>query len=140
MAEADLAPLIERIARDPASTHHHEVRVEATGPLPARFDDERLGLALGNLLHEVCRRTPAGSPVSVRAAPAGDRVEIDISCPLEAWQDEANRELEEYDDLGISRSVATTIVGAHGGSISELTRGAEAILRVDLPLVIGGTP
>jgi signal transduction histidine kinase len=47
---------------------------------------------------------------------------------------------DQYDDIGIGRSVATTVVKAHGGSLSVDATDSEATIWIHLPAAAGGSP
>jgi hypothetical protein len=107
--------------------------VEATGSLRIFADQERLALVIRNFMHEACRLSLPDSSLTLQAGLEGVRVAIGIRYVPLPWHEHASDVYDEYDDIGIGRSVATTIVEAHGGSLSNEATESEVTLRIYLP-------
>lgn len=132
-----LEPFLERIGREPVWSHRHQIRVEVSGSLRVHVDEERLALVIRNFIHEACRLAAQDSAISLEAATHNEHVRIAVRYQPTPWRDHASAVYDEYDDVGIGRSVASTIVEAHGGSISERTTDREVVVQVELPAPFG---
>src|SRR5690606_28105380 len=125
--------------REPVWSHRHQIRVEVSGSLRVHVDEERLALVIRNFIHEACRLAAQDSAISLEAATHNEHVRIAVRYEPTPWRDHASAVYDEYDDVGIGRSVASTIVEAHGGSISERTTDREVVVQVELPAPFGVT-
>jgi signal transduction histidine kinase len=128
-----LRPLVERIAREGVWSHRHDVRTDVTGWPLLRADQERLALAIRNLMYEASRLSPADSRLTLVARPEGDRVAVGVRYQPIPWRDQLSSVYGEYDDIGIGRSVAETIVQGHGGALTEEASGSETTSWIHLP-------
>jgi hypothetical protein len=72
------------------------------------------------------------SLLTLQAGLEGEHVAIGIHYRPLPWHEHASDVYDEYDDIGIGRSVAATIVEAHGGSLSESAE-SEVTLWIYLP-------
>ena len=135
--EMEIGPLVEQIAREPTWSYRHLVLVDVNGSLPIQGDEERLALVIRNFMNEACRLSPANSPVTLQAGMEGDRVAIGIRYRPLPWRVEAKSMYDEYDDIGIARSVATTLLEAHGATLSEDATGSEVVVWIHLPSQAG---
>jgi signal transduction histidine kinase len=133
----DVGPLIEAIAREPVWSHRHEVDAEVVGSPRVFADPERLGLVIRNLMHEASRLAVHDSALKVQAGVEGEKVAIAVRFRPLDWHEHASDVYAEYDDIGIGRSVATTIVEAHGGSLSEDVTDSEVVEWIRLPSPAG---
>jgi signal transduction histidine kinase len=132
--QIELAPLVERIAREGAWSYRHEVRTDVTASLMLHADQERLALAIRNLMYEAYRLSPADSRLTLLARPDGDhRVAVGVRYQQIPWHEQVSRIYGEYDDIGIGRSVAETIVEGHGGSMTDEASGSETTSWLHLP-------
>ena len=97
-------------------------------PRPARADPERLQRVLFNLIQNAIRHTPTDGSVTVRAEPAGEWVEIEVSDTGTGIPPEDRERLFEpfvrgaTDDepdngAGLGLALSRAIVEAHGGRI-----------------------
>lgn len=137
-AQVELGPLVERIAREMAATsHQHDVRTEVGASPPVHADQERLAMVLRNLIDEAFRMSVSGSPVSVLLRRNGADAEIGVRYQPLPPEERTCEAYGEYDDLGIGRCVATTIVEAHGGALREEPAGPETTAWIRLPAVEG---
>ncbi len=139
--EVELAPLVAQVAREMASDgRHNDVHAEVAASPRVLADPERLALVLRNVIEEAQRGSVAGTPVTVRVTQQGDDAEIAIgyrALPIEEGQYAAD---EEYDNLGIGRSVVETIVEAHGGALRAERSGPEATAYIRLPVSMEASP
>jgi two-component system, OmpR family, phosphate regulon sensor histidine kinase PhoR len=137
LREVELSPLVERIAQEGVWSYRHDVRTDIAGPLSLHADQERLALVIRNLLYEASRLSPADSCLTLLARPEGDRVAVGVRYHPIPWAEQVSSVYGEYDDIGIGRSVAETIVEGHGGSLSEETSDAETTSWIHLPGAAG---
>jgi two-component system sensor histidine kinase BaeS len=112
-------------------------------------DPDRLGQALGNLLSNAVRYTPAGGTVSVSADSNGDAVRISVSdsgvgiAPEEQahvfepfYRVQEGRRFPQ--GMGLGLTIARDIVRAHGGRLEmESTPGQGSRFTIRLPLPSG---
>jgi len=138
--EIALRPLVERIAHEGVWSYRHDVRMDVTGSPSLRADEERLALAIRNLMYEATRLSPADSRLTLLARPEGDQVAVGVRYMPSPWQEQMSNVYGEYDDIGIGRSVAESIVEGHGGSISEESCDAELTRWIHLPADTGTHP
>lgn len=128
-----LRPLIERISGEGVWSHRHVVQTDVTGSPSLHADPERIALAIRNLLYEASRLSPADSRLTLLARPEGDQVAVGVRYQPLPWRDQIEKTYGEYDDIGIGRSVAQTIVEEHGGSLSEEASESERTSWIHLP-------
>jgi signal transduction histidine kinase len=136
-SELALRPLIERISGEHVWSYRHIVQTDVTGSPSLHADPERIALAIRNLMYEACRLSPADSCLTLLARPEGNQVAVGIRYQPVPWRDQAEKGYGEYDDIGIGRSVAQTIVAEHGGSFSEETSESERTSWIHLPTDAG---
>jgi NtrC-family two-component system sensor histidine kinase KinB len=135
--QIDLAPLVEGIAREGIWSYRHQVSTEIRGSMPLHADQERLSLAIRNLMYEAYRLSPTDSRLTLLARPEGDRVAVGVRYRPIPWHEQIANVYGEYDDIGIGRSVAETIVEGHGGSLSEEADESETTSWIHLPAAAG---
>jgi nitrogen-specific signal transduction histidine kinase len=138
--ETELRPLVDKIAHEGVWSHRHDVRADVTGSLAVIADPERIALVIRNLMYEATRLSAADSPLTLVARPEGDQVAVGVRYHHLPWRDHGNEPYGEYDDIGIGRSVAETIVRGHGGSLSEEADGSETTKWIHLPAQPGASP
>jgi signal transduction histidine kinase len=115
------------------------------GLRPAQGDPEKLQRVLFNLIQNAIRHTPADGSVVVRAAPAGDAVEIEIA-DTGAGITAADRErvFEPFfrggaeaarpaNGAGLGLAISRAIVEAHGGRIWLPDVPAGTAVRFSIP-------
>jgi signal transduction histidine kinase len=123
-----------------------EVRTELPpGLLAAQGDPEKLQRVLFNLIQNAIRHTPADGSVVVRAAPAGDAVEIEVADTGSGIaQDDRDRIFEPFfrggpqaarprGGAGLGLAISRAIVEAHGGRIWLDDAPAGTSVRFSLP-------
>jgi len=132
-SELELGPLVERIAQERAWSYRHDIHTEVTGSPAVRADGERLALVIRNLMYEAIRSSPARTQLTVMARPDGAGVAVGVRYQLLPPEDRANGAYGEYDDIGIGRSVAETIVAGHGGSLRDETSDTANTSWIHLP-------
>jgi signal transduction histidine kinase len=132
--EIELRPLVERIAHERVWSYRHEVRTDLADTPSLHADQERLALAIRNLMYEAIRLSPADSPLTLVSRPEGhDQVAVGVRYQPVARPEQLGEIYSEYDDIGIGRSVAETIVRGHGGSVTEEEDGSETTRWIHLP-------
>ncbi|HEU4616670.1 MAG TPA: PAS domain-containing sensor histidine kinase [Gammaproteobacteria bacterium] len=112
----------------------HDVVTQIVDRVRVHADGQWLDLALSDVIDSACRSSPAGSAVTVivRRDGAG-MAEIGVRhSPLPLEETTVHAE-GEYDELGINRMVAETIVAAHGGTFHEDQTSAAANVWIRLP-------
>ena len=139
-SETEIRPLVHKIAREGVWSYRHDVHAEVTGAPAVIADPERLALVIRNLMYEATRLSPADSPLTLLARPEGNQVAVGVRYQPLPWCDRVSEPYGEYDDIGIGRSVAETIVQGHGGSLSEETTDSETTRWIHLPAQSGAGP
>jgi two-component system, OmpR family, phosphate regulon sensor histidine kinase PhoR len=132
----ELGPLVQEVAREVAKTSlHHQLRTEFLASPRVRGDRERLALSLRNMVDAALRTSVLGSALTVLLTQQGADAQIGIRYePLPPEQRTMSAALgEQYDDLRVNRSVATTIVEAHGGTLGEESQEREVTAWIRLP-------
>jgi two-component system sensor histidine kinase KdpD len=113
--------------------------------LPAvRIDDVLIEHLLMNLLENVAKYTPPGSPIDITARVEGERVILEVADRgpgIPAGQEQ--RIFEKFvrggeggaGGFGLGLAICRAIAQAHGGTIVAVNRpGGGAVFRVSLPL------
>ena len=133
------------LARLDSQLASHPVEVMLPQELPAVHVDAPLVTQLFvNLLENAARHTPAGTPISIRAAAAGGWLEVivdDAGPGLPAGDPERlfakfqrGREQGNTGGAGLGLAICRAIVIAHGSTIEALSRpGGGARFRFALP-------
>jgi signal transduction histidine kinase len=129
-----------------ADARNVEVRAELPAGLrPAHGDPEKLQRVLFNLIQNAIRHTPEDGSVVVRAAPAGDAVEIEVADTGDGIADHEREHVFEpffrggaqaarpSNGAGLGLAISRAIVEAHGGRIwlEEAPHGTR--VRFSLP-------
>jgi signal transduction histidine kinase len=139
--EVELAPLVSQIAREMAADERrNDIHAEVTSSPRVIADPERLGLVLRNVIEEAQRGSVAGTPVIVRVTQQGQDAEITVAYHALPIEEGPFAAADEYDNLGIGRSVAETIVEAHGGALRAERSGPEATAYIRLPVSVEASP
>jgi signal transduction histidine kinase len=128
-----------------ADARHVQVRVELPpGLRPAHGDPEKLQRVLFNLIQNAIRHTPADGSVVVRAQPAGDAVEIEVSDTGDGIAaTDRERVFEPFfrggaqaarpsNGAGLGLAISRAIVEAHGGRIWIVDEAPGTRVRVRL--------
>ena len=145
---ADLAEQIATVYRAAAEAAGLALTVEVTGRPSLDADPVRLRQAVGNLLANAVRYTPAGGRVSLRASADGDAVLIEVAdtgpgiAPEHLphvfdrfWRAEKSRN-RQTGGSGLGLAIVRQLAEAHGGSAavhSEPGGGATFVLRLPRP-------
>lgn len=147
--EAD--ELLERLA---ASYSHAagqkgvQLQVAAPAGLPLiSADPERMAQVLANLVSNALRHTPAGGQIQLRAAPAGERVELavqdtgpgiapaDLPYIFDRFYRADSARGDDEGGSGLGLAIAKALVEAHGGAILvDSTLGVGTTFRLQLPV------
>jgi signal transduction histidine kinase len=125
-----------------------DVDLPASDPGPvARIDPDRLREALGNLLDNALRHTPAGGAVSVAIRGGDASTEIDVTDtgggfePSHAEQlfHRFHRESPDSSGSGLGLTIARALIEAHGGTLTAQSGGLGrgATFTIALPTVPG---
>ena len=132
--------------RAQADARSVQVRAELPAGLrPAHGDPEKLQRVLFNLIQNAIRHTPADGSVVVRARPAGDAVEIEVSDTGDGIAaDEREHVFEPFfrggsqaarpsNGAGLGLAISRAIVEAHGGRIWLEDAPSGTRVRFSLP-------
>nr|WP_189936166.1 HAMP domain-containing sensor histidine kinase [Streptomyces sulfonofaciens] len=165
LSEADAGEL--RLSREPvevaellaATAMAHRASAEAAGvrltvavdpspPLVVDADRVRLRQAVGNLVSNAIRHTPAGGRVVLRSRREGDAVAIEVAdtgagiAPGELphvfdrfWRAEKSRS-RRGGGSGLGLSIVRKLTEAHGGTVSATStpgKGSRFVLRIPAP-------
>jgi signal transduction histidine kinase len=126
----------------------HPVRVDGLADLPAVWADSvQIERVLANLLDNAAKYSPAGSPIQVQAATAGDRIVIRVIDQGRGVQPaEQQRIFERFQrgsaaipsrapGVGLGLSLAREIVAAHGGRLwVQPNRPCGSMFAFSLPI------
>lgn len=149
MVPTPVAPLIAAVVDrlGPQAAHKRQtVSVEAPADLVLLADPDQVGRALGNLVHNAIKFTPAEGTIRVGARPVDGDIEIRVAdtgpgLPLE----DLPRVFERFfrgdrsrasGGTGLGLAIAKHVVEAHGGRIwaeSDGMPGHGAVFRFTLP-------
>jgi two-component system sensor histidine kinase BaeS len=146
----DAAEVVEQVAaahRAAAAVAGITITVEVDGPLPVEGDPGRIRQALGNLVGNALRYTPAGGSVTLAASAADGHATIivaDTGTGIAAehlphifdrfYRADASRS-RETGGSGLGLAITRHLVEAHGGTIeAQSVDGAGSTFRIRLPL------
>ncbi|HEX8753277.1 MAG TPA: HAMP domain-containing sensor histidine kinase [Solirubrobacterales bacterium] len=131
MRQVELGDLIgDTVAAMRAPAAERGVRLEAelpAGEVVAEANAEKVQRVLFNLIQNAIRHTPADGSITVRARPAGNRVEVEVDDSGEGIDAaDGERVFEAFyrgdasrgeDGAGLGLAISKAIVEAHGGRI-----------------------
>jgi signal transduction histidine kinase len=139
---ADAGEVCARVVEEAAlSERGATIELRREGDLSGEWDPDRLEQAVGNLVANAVRYSPAGKPVRVRAVGDGDSVRIDVENDGPPISREAMRALfdpfqrpagDGSRGLGLGLFIVRTIVEAHGGGI-EVDPSTPVTFTLHLP-------
>jgi two-component system sensor histidine kinase KdpD len=129
--------------------HHHDVRLDIAPDLPMiRVDFVLIKQALGNLLDNAMKFSPAGAPIELRACRAGGELLVEV---IDAGVGIPVTNLERIFDkfyrirqrdrqaagTGLGLSIAKALIERHGGRIEAESagEGQGSCFRVRLPIM-----
>ena len=112
-----------------------EVRAEMYGSFVVRGDEERLELAVANLVHEARRDGVRGAPITLRLATNAWTVQIAVQGKVLPVAERTFAEAGDHDDSSLSWCATRTIVEAHGGTTDSDEVDGERTAWIRLPLV-----
>lgn len=146
---ADLADTVRRtVDAQQATTDQHNIRLEgADKALPAIYDMDRLGQAIGALLSNAIKFMPEGGAIDVRLEHSGDNQATitvrDRGIGVPQGEEEqvfarffrGSNVAGSYRGLGVSLFVARAVIERHGGRIwLEQAPGGGTISHITLPI------
>ena len=122
------------------------LELESTGPATGRFDPDRLGQALDNLVSNAIKYTPEGGTVTVRVSAAGQDLRCEVTdTGIGMTEDElaqaftrffraANAHSSAIPGAGLGLAITRSIVENHRGTISlSSSRGKGTTAVLTLP-------
>jgi signal transduction histidine kinase len=145
-----LAELVQELQLDglhEAESKGVRLRAAVERDAPVDLDRRLVRSALGNLIHNGVKHTPAGGRVELRARLDGSRVvlEVEDGCgglppgKVEAAFAPFVRLDEGQDGFGLGLAIAKQAADAHGGSIRvQNVPGKGCIFVLELPIASGG--
>jgi two-component system phosphate regulon sensor histidine kinase PhoR len=142
-----IAPCVDRF-RPTAERAGVELTLDVPDSLPAvRADPERLGQALGNLIHNAIKFTPPGGRVAVGGAQANGQVQIsvtDTGSGIDAV--DLPRIFERFyvadrarsgRGTGLGLAIVKHVVRAHGGTVdAQSALGRGSTFTISLPAAV----
>ena len=146
-SEVDLAQLADDAAGDARATApDRQIALEHDGTTVVLGDAHQLRQVLANLLRNALVHTPAGTPIRITVAAAGEDVRLEVrdhgpGLPTEDpdslferfWRAEGGRERGKS-GAGLGLAIVAAIVAAHGGRVSASNAvGGGAAFVVTLP-------
>lgn len=122
------------------------LELESTGPATGRFDPDRLGQAIDNLVSNAIKYTPEGGTVTVRVSAAGQDLRCEVTdTGIGMTEDElaqaftrffraANAHSSAIPGAGLGLAITRSIVENHRGTISlSSSRGKGTTAVLTLP-------
>lgn len=122
------------------------LELESTGPATGRFDPDRLGQAIDNLVSNAIKYTPEGGTVTVRVSAAGQDLRCEVTdTGIGMTEDElaqaftrffraANAHSSVIPGAGLGLAITRSIVENHRGTISlSSSRGKGTTAVLTLP-------
>lgn len=122
------------------------LELESTGPATGRFDPDRLGQAIDNLVSNAIKYTPEGGTVTVRVSAAGQDLRCEVTDTGIGMTDDelaqaftrffraANAHSSAIPGAGLGLAITRSIVENHRGTISlSSTRGKGTTAVLTLP-------
>jgi two-component system, OmpR family, sensor kinase len=144
----DLAVLAADACSDAAVVDGgRRITLDAPQPVPVAGDPDHLRRAIGNLVTNALRHTPAGTPVTVRAVVRAGRGAVEVrdrgpGLPAEAlprvfdrfWRADPSR---SGDGTGLGLAIVHAVATEHGGrATAENAPGGGARFTIELPTAV----
>ena len=144
----DLAALLRAtVVSFGALSDKHQIASDVPPDLPrAMGDSMATDIIVGQLIENAVKYSPAGGTVTVRARPAGDRVEVDVEdegvgiAPgdyeriFERFVQGETGDRRRFGGVGIGLYIVRRLAGAQDGIVTALPRdGGGTIMRLSLP-------
>jgi two-component system phosphate regulon sensor histidine kinase PhoR len=150
LVETPVADLVAQVVeRFRPQIERQELALEITAPADLRVLADPAGAqrALGNLLHNAIKFTPARGQIAIRARPVDDMIEISvhdtgIGIPANVlpriferfYKLEHARRTDEPHSTGLGLAIAKHLIEAHGGKIwAASVEGKGSIFHFTLP-------
>jgi signal transduction histidine kinase len=143
-AELEVGALLARVvAMHEAQARHAAVTIQLDAPpgLVVAADARRLEQVFRNLLGNALQAMPGGGTLAIRAARAGDVLEVTFADTGAGFSPAALQRFAEFffsereGGMGIGLSVASEICRAHGGRLRVANRATGgAVVTVELPV------
>jgi signal transduction histidine kinase len=119
-SDVDLGPVVTDVVEEMShASADHAVSAELADDPHVLGDRERLAMVLRNVIESASRTAAPGAPLTVLLLEHDHTAEIGVRYPRPPSP--AREPYAEYDDVGVGRHVAKTIVEAHGGDLWEDT-------------------
>lgn len=141
LADVELAPLVEDVAREVTRHVPADLHVQFDSLPRVRADRERLVMVLRNAIYAATRSSRPGGPVSIRLGSCGADAEVRVTYQVLSPSVEggdAPHSDTDLDDMGVGRYVTEMVVEAHGGTLIEQADGGDATVRIRLPALSDG--
>jgi len=144
----DLAALLRAtVVSFGALSDKHQIASDVPPDLPRALGDSMAtDIIVGQLIENAVKYSPAGGTVTVRARPAGDRVEVDVEdegvgiAPgdyeriFERFVQGETGDRRRFGGVGIGLYIVRRLAGAQDGIVTALPRdGGGTIMRLSLP-------
>ncbi|MCU1568548.1 MAG: histidine kinase, partial [Pseudarthrobacter sp.] len=143
---ADVAANSVEAAQPRAKAGGVTVNLEAAGPATGRFDPDRIGQAIDNLVSNAIKYTPAGGTVAVRVSTNGENLtcevadtgvgmtEEDLAQAFTRFFRTAKAHSSAIPGAGLGLAITRAIIENHRGSITlTSTHGKGTTATVTLP-------
>jgi signal transduction histidine kinase len=135
-AAIDLGSVVEDVVRESAGLfREHPMDVRLDSHVRVRADRERIEMVLRNVIYAATRAARPDGGVAIGLKRSGNEAELAVSFQPPSSGEAADQApaATEYDDIGVSRYITTTIVEAHGGTLTEQTDAGVTAIRIRIP-------
>ncbi len=146
LREADLEPMARQVIDEMRSVHpDREIRLELAGPCRGRWDPDRLGQVIENLVTNALKYGRSGTPVTVRLTPSEHEIQLCVHNHGDPIPPEAQHAIFEPGgraacadptgrSVGLGLFIVERIAAAHGGRVEVRSSDSEGTtFTVHLP-------